>query len=1498
MANAAPESPLGWLTDLLSRPERAVTNIANQGLNLQKVIGQGKTPGLGDILNVLASPVTGFFSDTPNDQASVSQLLTKAGNVGDIPKLSNPVKGALGFAGDIALDPTTYIPGLDIAGIGSKVLKGGLGILKGAKDLDEAAGVGDAVGGVTADALNPVAAAPSAKILNPDEINAMKPSVAVAEHPNTPGIKQMLSDVQKPTPLPDLTQPLSQDEWLRQKAALNPSKGLALPNGKVHTFSDIGKRPNLANSTDLKPLLDNEYQKYTGNFMAKQAEGKYLRPNGKTVLPSGIKEYSDIGRDTPMDRFARMQAADVGAQKLDDAVGPVSVNFARKQTPKSFEGLMRDTSNIIDGKTNLDAISNAPVQLSKNSNDLLSALGVGGSKDEPNALGLLNQARIAGTTGITDPNVVSRILTAHGMGFNEKDAIAVAQAGFTPAEHDILNTVPKDLHDMFVTKQPYITDNGVERTHNEFGEGTGNIKRFVNQQKQYTLKQSLGGEVYDRVRQSGLTGTARAKWVSREVQRQLDTLDSVFSKAGIPAYIGTDASDLTPLTYGQMYRNLAAHDPEGTIPKVLGNHATAVPDTNIAEAVNFLQRNPDATEDDLTPILKNDLNRNQPRDGTLRGYHNVLNDGKPMQYGTKLNGFGKPEPLTISPEDLTHNLAQTILDSKDDMTAQIARNAADYSKRLVDETHALTDAGLAKVQSFASTGNLANFLMSIRKIPQELKDTATASGASQDALVMATTGVEGAIDPAVHAVASQGDAVTRDALKSGITREPSEAVKKATGDMYQKVSRETEAIGKLSDAQAVASGDPNAIADAQLAALTPEIDVTNKIADNTTSGIHGVMNAFNQMFNLAYKRPMTADLFRQAGVAGQARAENFYGELNNLMKQYGHAVDGKNSVLDTAYRAWADGVTPTDETVAAAIPQLEHFMSGGMMGPDSILGNGALLGGASLPLLEEAMGATGLDVTKFGFDLDAAEQEAEAKGIPVLQAGLNQIRRMPVTDSADFLSKMNNAVERVATDSHVVASYVQHGKSLGLVSDTPKAGFVKAIAKGHSRYYDYLPKGKFYDPDYLREFSMTDQLASMTAPKGPLWDFLRNYYDPMQQLWKFGMTLPRPGHHVRNLIGDSSMTFLARGTRSYMRSVHDSARVLSVSKPYEGYDYTKMLNGSSVVKTPQMADLLSHGKFGDETIADTFAAAMQRGMMPSYRTSEDFSKDMATGRVAEALAGVKHKFAGAEDKLGMVSEARDHFSRMQHFIQYVHQAQAGKIKGIKDVGDMYDKAAMEVRKFHPDGSGLSTFERQVMRRIIPFYSWFRGALPAVIYTAMRHPARILAFPKASYNLAVAMGVNPTSMADPFPIGQVFPSFLTGEETGPQFNIGGHYTMVNPGIAPLDIANVLGQPQQGVGGMLNPVLQLAIEGITGTNPSEGGAPLKPTALLNNLVPGFNYGSNIAGAIGNAASGQLTSAPDSYDQLLSGLNWLTGLGLVDDSKASYAKVAQAQASGNGS
>ena len=139
-----PMSAVNWVMDMLSRPLYGVQNviedkIETSGAAAKKIATGDPVGGAGDFLaSMFKAPggeiAEGLFSNEKKDKVSTSKNIEKFADTAnqinpdyeDTEDNVNPItKGILGFVGDVALDPLTYVPG-------GVLLAGAKGTLKGA----------------------------------------------------------------------------------------------------------------------------------------------------------------------------------------------------------------------------------------------------------------------------------------------------------------------------------------------------------------------------------------------------------------------------------------------------------------------------------------------------------------------------------------------------------------------------------------------------------------------------------------------------------------------------------------------------------------------------------------------------------------------------------------------------------------------------------------------------------------------------------------------------------------------------------------------------------------------------------------------------------------------------------------------------------------------------------------------------------------------------------------------------------------------------------------------------------------------------------------------------------------------------------------------------------------------------------------------------------------------------------------------------------------------
>jgi len=359
-------------------------------------------------------------------------------------------------------------------------------------------------------------------------------------------------------------------------------------------------------------------------------------------------------------------------------------------------------------------------------------------------------------------------------------------------------------------------------------------------------------------------------------------------------------------------------------------------------------------------------------------------------------------------------------------------------------------------------------------------------------------------------------------------------------------------------------------------------------------------------------------------------------------------------------------------------------------------------------------------------------------------------------------------------------------------------------------------------------------------------------FDKVQRMWKTGVTIYSPSHHIRNLNGDVYLAALD-GVVS-PRPYAIATRVLHAF-PTRYKDMESVFN----IMDPKLRDAVLRARPGNivlttrrgekMTAEQLYQAAETQGLFIRAMHAEDLVGDSAPafGTLGSKIQPFGGKVYGAATR---ASELRDHWVRLAHFTDILSKSNAPLRTAIEQAG-------MRVKKFHPDGMDLTGFEQNVMRRVIPFYSWMRKATPLVIEGAIMRPHITLAFPKAMANIQLATGIESEGPGDPFPMDQMFPDWLKEKGIGPILQPGSGlgrdqtwrgdspgYTIVNPTNPFIDQLSQIGSPGKSILSSLSPAARIPIELLTGNtslgiplNSVEGGTP----GYLAQQIPAVGIGA---------------------------------------------------------
>lgn len=1305
------------------------------------------------------------------------------------------------------------------------------------------------------------------------------------------------------------------DEWVEGMARSAPDAPAATVGRKTLAHKDIpaflkqGKKDSKAYGEVVEQLqvgYDEWVPKFKRNALKNQPKAKRAP------------------KVDPITRFQQVIHTEDGGAALEAAIG--GRELAALRATKSRDQLatvLTELTKVIDRQLDLSTISKESAKFAT-TREYLRRVGITFDETLPDAIPVSNDL----------PMSPAEALSKMG----SSDRLDAAQQGVAD---DLVRVLGADVFqrgELLGGKRPYQSKSGAARTHKKPGEGYAVYERILNGPRIANLSQAaitrLRKTVMEMKNYRGKPlspGPQQAEKMRELYLADAKLRDRLLMNEGFMTFLGKSDNGL-PLTDSQLREILHKHA-LGAVGAdelaLLYNVTTAIPQGVFYEAVASLMNG--ASRKELREVLTQTTTTY-----SKESFKNPLVSGGAFGYNpnAKNPSFGKFElpGATLSPgkkvgnyqqmsgKALTELALNLLYRAKDDLIEMRNRNAANAFARVEAETARLTEDGLGHLDELISNPTrMAEAIRAVASTDDFVEKLARVQGATSDAETVARQNVRASV-PVEDRIASEGSAKVADSQKRAAK---TEAAKPHAQAKHNKLADESDdnVDAAIEEARAKAPEDRSPT-EQQLVNLSDEMTISEKASariddsiDHVASPVRfSLLDKAADAFTANHGSKRTYRFLHSAETASGLRRTATFRELQQLVARHGGQIKGGQSTLrstniDAAWRALQAGAKQVDDpAVNAALQDLDMFMSKyfDTSKQESILGNVYFRTAGSIEHIND-------ELKNVGAVLRNGEQIQFS--IPK-EGGLDRVaeewRTWDVKDPAELLLKLYAASERVSTKAIVGQDLRRFASSSGLYSSEAKAGF--SHPEG-GLLMSMLDQSGYYSKEMLSEVRHLEKFMDASRSfNGEAGKFVHGFFDPIQQSWKFGMTVVRPGHHIRNLIGDASMTYLAEGMKHAGKSNRDAIKVLATMRNnYDGVDFNRMLEGMQVREIPGSSEVISKGRYGDLSIQQVYEAAYKRGLMNSYRHSEDvLDEGLAPGGFARFMDRVSLRGGNVERLAGGVSEARDHYARLQHFMQYLHKAQDGSYPKFKGgVEELFDNAAHQVKKFHPDGSMLTPFEAKYMRRMIPFYSWLRGAIPALVEALVLHPARVQVFPKASYNLAVSMGLNPDSLTNPFPDDQLFPSFLTDQVFGPQFaNVAGEYLGVNPGIASVDVANQflagsnpLESTARGVLGATTPLVRVPLELMAGGTWGTGARINDASDYIDASIPGVNYAANISG---NSVTGSLASAlqgrgfdpqlqvargnKDADDQALSAFNWLTGLGVQNMSRPNFINYAE--------
>ena len=354
-------------------------------------------------------------------------------------------------------------------------------------------------------------------------------------------------------------------------------------------------------------------------------------------------------------------------------------------------------------------------------------------------------------------------------------------------------------------------------------------------------------------------------------------------------------------------------------------------------------------------------------------------------------------------------------------------------------------------------------------------------------------------------------------------------------------------------------------------------------------------------------------------------------------------------------------------------------------------------------------------------------------------------------------------------------------------------------------------KGKFFDPEVAK--LITRQHKTL-MDKGTSSQFLR-HFDTVQGLWKMWSLGVRPAYHTRNLVGNVWNAYSIAGVKN--PQVYREAAEIQ-NKAWRGTlsaddnmikvtidGRTRMMSSQEVYDTALERGVLGKGQYGADIVRTLERDLEFSGVGPIQRFIPELKERY--GLLRKAQQGTREMGAAPQwyNKWGGSETAPLRWGFQFGNMVEGNARMAVYINSLKK-GQSFDKAAWTVKKTLFDYSDLSHFERNVLKRIIPFYTWTRKNIPAQIESMLKHPERYQKITTARENIEFGHGRPDPELTEWW--GKRVPIYIGKSEENDIWNL---VSLLN--YAPVADLERLGRPADLISEMVTPFLKEPIEQLT-------------------------------------------------------------------------------------
>ena len=693
-----------------------------------------------------------------------------------------------------------------------------------------------------------------------------------------------------------------------------------------------------------------------------------------------------------------------------------------------------------------------------------------------------------------------------------------------------------------------------------------------------------------------------------------------------------------------------------------------------------------------------------------------------------------------------------------------------------------------------------------------------------------------------------------------------------------------------------------------------------------------------QMFNVRFGKEISYDAVTSGMHLGTALETAFHGMLNEYSRKY---------TLEQAKKAMADiqSVNANIHELVArgAIAGLDPAvvdlakMTGHVF--DSSTNNFFVRNGVGPTLMNNILNDMGHIPKSWRFP-------TLVDGEIITPAQMGQVwKTWEIDHPYKAMAAIHTAMVKASSDISMGARFSNRfGMQKPPVGEADQWAKIGNFGESKSAFVGLIDANLYYPKEIIAELPEWGNFitASRTFKNEKFQQWV-NSFDELTSALKLTQTVMKPGHHVMSVMGDFFRNRLAgvvgtghiKDSWRIIRSRNVADRGLS-----EMDKYARIKDGSLEMsiqtKTSGKGTRIMVG--GRQVIIDDsqmYDMMVQRGIfLPPHNAgvAEDLLAgsgsnkfiNMPGGKVANTVSAIAAKTNSGISSLvnNKVIKLNSFTSQRDNLFRGELAVHAMKSKNFKSVEEALDHAEKILRKWSPTAKDLTAMESKYNRRVFLYYTWIRGMIPRVVESLVAKPQIATMPSKAMYNMAIANGLNPNSIGDPFDPNELMPHYYTNGILGPQWKDPntGHLWGGNPTAPVIDVFNSVGAGTSLSGmvpfsennnfervgrllmGMTNPIMRSPVEMAIGRNVGTDSPIMDNGQYLTDMPGPLRYASKVTGHTINPMLGGLPRRTEAkykdgmdsdewwQNAALETFNYNTGVQVKDYTSDSAVKSAE--------